>query len=115
MQAGLLPFGTGYHSNHPAIFVVVNIDSILNTKIGAIQSITARKLIQASRKEQKIFIEEVDKHFNNQNLCNRLKKLSAVQESEWDSNHTEEFERCNQEMVKQRTSHGPQNLPRQST
>jgi hypothetical protein len=70
MQAGLLPFGTGYHSNHLAIFVVINIDNILNTKIGAIQSITAWKLIQASQKERKIFIKEVDKHYNNQNIYN---------------------------------------------
>jgi hypothetical protein len=54
MQAGLLLFGTGYHSDLRAIFVVINIDNILNTKIGAIQSITARKLIQAFKPQRGI-------------------------------------------------------------
>jgi hypothetical protein len=98
-RSGLLPFGTGYHSDHRALFVVINIEGILGTKIGSINTIMARKLLQASPKERKIFLTEADKHYNNQNLYNRLKKLTAVPESEWDSTHIEEFERCDREMV----------------
>jgi hypothetical protein len=50
-RSGLLPFGSGYHSDHRAMFVVLNIESILGTKIGSINMIMARKLIQASPKE----------------------------------------------------------------
>jgi hypothetical protein len=51
--AGALPFGTGYHSDHRALFITINFEDFFNTKLGAIDTIAARKLIQASPKERK--------------------------------------------------------------
>jgi hypothetical protein len=70
-RSGMLPFGIGYPSDHRALFVKVNLEQILKTTIKAIDTITARKLTQATPRERKIFLEEVDKHFNNQNLYQR--------------------------------------------
>jgi exonuclease III len=98
-RAGLLPFGTGYHSDHRAVFIVVNITAILKTLVNSIDTITARKLIQASPKERKMFLKEADKHFSNQNLYNRLKKLMSIQETEWGPTNIEEYEHCDREMI----------------
>jgi hypothetical protein len=56
-------------------------------------------LIQASPKERKLFLETADKHFNNQNLYNRLKKLGEVTATEWNSSHTNEYEQCDKQMI----------------
>jgi hypothetical protein len=64
-RAGILPFGTGYHSDHRAIFIRVNIKNIPQTTIRSIDTITAQKMLQASLRERKIFLTEADKHFNN--------------------------------------------------
>jgi hypothetical protein len=47
-KAGILPFGTGYHSDHRSVFVAIKIDKILRATVQAIDSITARKLHQAT-------------------------------------------------------------------
>jgi hypothetical protein len=41
----------------------------------------------------------VDKHFNNQNLYQRLRNLTAIKESERDMTHTTQFKQCDKTMV----------------
>jgi hypothetical protein len=96
-RAGALPFGTGYHSDHKALFITINFEDFFNTKLGAIDTIAARKLIQASPKERQKFMELVDTHFQNQNLYERLRNLMAIPSSEWNSEHSIEYEKCDQQ------------------
>jgi hypothetical protein len=72
---------------------------ILNAQVKPIDSITARKLIQATLKERKIFLDESDFHFQNQNIYERLKKLTEVMVNEWDNRHTLEYEKCDKQMI----------------
>jgi plasmid stabilization system protein ParE len=98
-RAGILPFGSGYQSDHRALFIRIRIKGILASTVQAIGSISARKLSQATPKERKIFLEEVDIHWRNQNLYDRLQKLMAIPSSEWDKENSENFERCDQQMT----------------
>jgi hypothetical protein len=41
----------------------------------------------------------VDKHFTNQNLYQRLRKLSAVTIEDWDETHEAEYEQCDKQMI----------------
>lgn len=98
-RAGILPFGIGYMSDHRAIFIKINIEKLLSAQINSIDSITARKLTQATPKERKIFLEEVHLHWVNQNLYERLKKLAEVPQHEWDERNSDEYEHCDKQMV----------------
>jgi hypothetical protein len=98
-RAGILPFGMGYPSDHRALFIKVNMGQILQMTIKAIDSITARKLTQATPREQNLFLEEVDKNFSNQNLYQRLRKLAEVRPDEWNKTHEAEYEQCDRQMI----------------
>jgi hypothetical protein len=52
--AGMLPFGTGYVSDHRAVFIQVNIGKILQSNVTAAESTYARKLRNATPKERQI-------------------------------------------------------------
>jgi hypothetical protein len=97
--AGILPFGTGYHSDHKAIFTVIDFETFFNTKITPSDTITARNLVQATPKERKIFLESVDNHFQNQNIFECLKRLISILQSEWSENHREEYEKSDHQMI----------------
>jgi hypothetical protein len=81
VEAGILPFGMGYHSDHRAIFVSIQMEKILTTKVQSSDSITARKLQQATPKERDIFIQEAHRYLDNQNIYNRLCKLQSTDEA----------------------------------
>jgi hypothetical protein len=98
-RAGILPFGYGYQSDHRAIFIKIKIENILATTVHPIDSITARKLTQATPKERKIFMEEADRILKNQNLYERLKKLAAMSSSEWDNESIKEYEQCDRSII----------------
>jgi hypothetical protein len=98
-RAGILPFGYGYQSDHRALFIKIQIGDILSTSVSPIDSITARKLIQATPKERKIFLEEVDRLLQNQNLYERLRKLASLTNGEWNNEATEEYEQCDKRMI----------------
>jgi hypothetical protein len=74
-DSGIVPFGFGYPSDHRAIFIQVNIGEILNSKISAVESRMARKLQIATPKERAIFLEAVHRHYEQQNLFDRMRKL----------------------------------------
>jgi exonuclease III len=67
-RAGILPYGVGYESDHRALFVNIDIEKILQSKLNSIDSVTARKLQQATPKERQIFLETAHYHFENQNV-----------------------------------------------
>jgi hypothetical protein len=99
-RAGILPFGVGYMSDHRALFIKINLDELLSTRVQPIDSITARKLVQATPKERKIFLEAVNTHWTSQNLYERLQKLTKVSHPNWSDSDREEFEKCDEQMIK---------------
>jgi hypothetical protein len=68
IKVGILPFGTGYQSDHRAIFAAINIEKILASNVQAIDSITARKLQQATPKEREVFVHETHEYLKNNNV-----------------------------------------------
>jgi hypothetical protein len=74
IESGIVPFGFGYPSNHRALFIQVNIGEILNTTVTTVESWLARKLQNATPKECTIFLEAVHKHYEQQNLFERMRK-----------------------------------------
>jgi exonuclease III len=98
-RAGILPFGYGYQSDHRALFIKIQIGDILSTSVSPMDSITAWKPIQATPKERKIFLEEVDRLLQNQNLYERLRKLASLTNGEWNNEATEEYELCDKRMI----------------
>jgi hypothetical protein len=97
-KAGILPFGTGYQSDHRAIFVTINMENILSSKITATDTITARKLQQATPRERELFLREVNRYYENQNIYQRLKELQADDET-WTEDNKKEYEWCDQIMI----------------
>jgi hypothetical protein len=81
------------------MFIGINFEEYFNAKIGAIETITARKIIQPSPKERRTFMEIVDIHFQNQNLYDRLKTLMSIPQSEWMNEHKIENEKCDRQMI----------------
>jgi hypothetical protein len=95
----MLPFGVGYQSDHRALFIKVDLQKILQTTVTQLDTINARKLTQATPKERLIFLEQLDLHYRNQNLYQRLRKLTEIEDSEWTTVHKETYEQCDKIMV----------------
>jgi exonuclease III len=51
-KSGMLPFGVGYQSDHRALFIKVDLSAILQTSVKQIDTITARKLNQATPRNE---------------------------------------------------------------
>jgi hypothetical protein len=98
-KAGILQFGTGYQSDHRALFVSIDIANILSAKVNAIDSITAWKLQQATPKEKEKFIQETDSYLNNNNVYERLHTLQTKDKSSWSLIDEQEYETCNLHMI----------------
>jgi hypothetical protein len=47
-RSGMLPYGVGYQSDHRALFIKVNLQEILQTTVSQMDTIMARKLMQAT-------------------------------------------------------------------
>jgi hypothetical protein len=95
--AGMLPFGTGYNSDHRQIFVQINIAKILNTNIKPLESVYNRKLQNATPRERKKFIEEVHSYFLQQNLFKRMNQLLTC--DTWGHEQTKEYEACDAQHI----------------
>jgi hypothetical protein len=98
-RSGMLPFGVGYQSDHCALFIKVNLQKILQTSVTQIDTITARKLTQATPKERHIFLAQLGNHYQNQNLYKRLRHLAEIKNTEWNDSHTTKYERCDRILV----------------
>jgi hypothetical protein len=97
--AGILPFGIGYQSDHRALFASIDIENILTTKVQAIDSITARKLQQATPKEREKFIQETHFNLNNNNVYQHLRMLQTKDKASWSSVDEQEYEHCDQHVI----------------
>jgi hypothetical protein len=95
----MLPFGTGYSSDHRQLFIQVNIAGILNTKINPLESIANRKIQNATPKERKTFIEESHFYFSQHNLFERLQKLMDTQPEQWSQSQVKEYENCDKQHI----------------
>jgi hypothetical protein len=98
-RSGMIPYGVGYQSDHRALFIKANLQKILQMTVTQMDTIMARKLTQATPKECHIFLEQLDKHYQNQNLYKRLKTKAALNELEWNDNHIKVYEKCDKAMV----------------
>jgi hypothetical protein len=93
-SSGILPFCYGYPSDHRAIYVRVDINSILQTEIHAIESIASRMIQSATPKERVKFLHELNSHYIAQNLYERLTKLWSKLADEWTQEEETEFNKC---------------------
>jgi hypothetical protein len=82
VASGILPFGYGYPSDHRAIFARIDISKILATEVHPSESCAIRGLIAATPKEREKFMEELDLHYQSQNLYQRLQDLWATPHDE---------------------------------
>jgi hypothetical protein len=96
-KAGILPFGTGYVSDHRASFIRIHIKQILQTTVSASESTYARKLQNAAPKERQRFLEETFNHYSKQNLFERFQKLKET--VKWQREHFDEYERCDEQHI----------------
>jgi hypothetical protein len=92
-KAGIVPFGYGYHSDHRAIFAVINIKKILSTSVSPVDSIAARKLHQATLKEREVFVNSVHTILDSQNIYQRLATLRG-RINEWSEDDLRQYEKC---------------------
>lgn len=97
-KSGILPFGYGYHSDHRAIFAVIQIEKILSSQITTVDTITARKLQQAMPKERDIFLKEANRYLKNQNIYQRLRELKNHSD-QWSEDNKNEYELCDQTII----------------
>jgi hypothetical protein len=95
--AGILPYGTGFSSDHRGIFIRIDMEKILNSSVSAGESIYARKLRNATPKEREKFIKETHSHYENQKLFNRLQALTEI--TDWQNEHIQEYERCDEQHI----------------
>jgi hypothetical protein len=65
--------------------------------VQAIDTITARKLNQATPKEREIFVKEANRYFENQNIYHRLNDLTRTEQ--WNDDAKNEYELCDQLMI----------------
>jgi hypothetical protein len=82
VASGILPFGYRYPSDHRAIFARIDISKILATEVHPSESCAIRGLIAATPKEREKFMEELDLHYQSQNLYQRLQDLWATPHDE---------------------------------
>jgi hypothetical protein len=97
--SGILPFGTGYSSDHRAVYIKINMESVLQSTISSIETRRARKLQQATPRERHIFIEKLNKHYESQNLYERLQDLAEIPAEEWTLEHQLEYEKCDKQHI----------------
>jgi hypothetical protein len=98
-SAGILPFRISYQSDHKALFVEINLEGLMKTKITWIDRVMARNLMQATRKERTTFLERADIHFLNHNLYQHLQKLTVSSNSEWGADQKREYEKWDEQML----------------
>jgi hypothetical protein len=93
-NAGILPFGMGYHSDHRAIFATIQIDKVLMANVSTVDSITARKLQQATPRERETFILKAYEILENQNIFQKMNSLNA--ETTWSEDNRKTYETCDE-------------------
>jgi hypothetical protein len=99
VASGILPFGYGYPSDHRAIFAHIDISKILATEVHPSESCPTRGLIAVTPKEREKFMEELDLHYQSQNLYQRLQDLWATPHDEWNSSHETEYDKCDEQHI----------------
>lgn len=97
---GMLPFCYGYPSDHRAIFIKIDLQNVLSSKIHPTESIASRLIHSATPKEREKFLMELDAHYIAQNLYDRLNELWMKAESgEWSINDEEEYNKCDEQHI----------------
>jgi hypothetical protein len=72
---------------------------LLKSTVSSMESRTARKLQQATPRERHIFLEELNKHYETQNLYQRLQDLTEIPAHEWTQSHQLEYEKCDKQHI----------------
>jgi hypothetical protein len=86
-------------SDHCAVFAQLDIESILSATVKPIDSITARKLNQATPKERAKFLQEADTFLEAHGIYEKLKRLNNKPPSEWDHTDVDVFEKCDDMII----------------
>jgi hypothetical protein len=98
-SSGILPLHIGYPSNHRAIFIRIDLQAILSTEIHPIESSATRLIHSATPKEREKFLSEVHRHYESQNLYERLSKLWEVPTQEWNEKYEDEYNACDEQHI----------------
>jgi hypothetical protein len=98
-SSGLLPFCYGYPSDHRAAFIRIDLASLMSSQIHAAESMASRLIHSATPKEREQFLDELDQHYENQNLYERLHKLWTTPVSEWNVQQEEEYNNCDKQHI----------------
>jgi hypothetical protein len=99
VSSGILPFGYGYSSDHRATFIRLEVGKVLSMTIHPSESSATRRLMSATPNERVKFIIELDIHYLSQNLYNRIQKLLETPHREWSDQHTNEFNKCDEQHI----------------
>jgi hypothetical protein len=98
-DSGIVPFGFGYPSDHRALFIRINISKILNARVTAAESRHTRKLQNATPKERALFLKEVNAHYEQQNLYERMQKLREKEPQQWTQETIADYEQCDKQHI----------------
>jgi hypothetical protein len=98
-KAGILPFNMGYMSDHRAIFVEIDIEAVLSTNVKASESITARKLQQATPKEREHFLQQLNSFLEEHSIYNRLIRLHDKTKDEWTEEDVIKYKHCDEILI----------------
>jgi hypothetical protein len=98
-SSGILPFGSGYPSDHRAVFIKVDLSGVLSTQVQTVESMTSRLISSATPRERETFLQTVHKHYKAQNLYQRLAKLNAISTDQWNEYHQEEYNKCDEQHI----------------
>jgi hypothetical protein len=93
-SCGMLPFCYGYPSDHRAVFIRINLKNILSSEIHAAETIATRLIHSATPKERTKFLQELDDHYEAQNLYERLENLWKIDDKNWAKQDEVEFNKC---------------------
>jgi hypothetical protein len=89
----------GYMSDHRAIFMEIDIEAVLSTNVRASDSITARKLQQATPKEREHFLQQLNTFLEEHLIYNRLRRLHDKTKDKWTDEDVIKYKRCDEILI----------------
>jgi hypothetical protein len=97
--SGILPLNIGYPSDHWAVFIQVDLKALLSTEVHPLESKATRLIMSATPKERTKFLNELDSHYQAQNLYERFTKLWETPKNEWNKKCEEEYNACDEQHI----------------
>jgi hypothetical protein len=98
-SSGILPLNIGYPSDHRPIFIRIDLQKILSTEVNPIESPASRLIISATPNEREKYLQELDMHYQAQNLYSRLGSLWETTIEKWDAECEREYNACDEQHI----------------